>query len=313
MKIPAMEMNTSLPYDFGEEDYFSGPFSVPYQWQTLIEAGSVLILCLLTTIANLVVAASLSAASREVVDFYLLSLCASDLLTSMAVIPLSITAKSSLFAGGGHPACALSGYLHVSLCAVRMYTLMWASVDRYLAVRKPLRYDGIQTHARCQCWVLFSWVTATCLCSPPLLGDSRGHFYHEGFLCLLDIASMLPYSITLGCLVLIPSVLTMLYTYIYIFTTSDCPKEEHERISSYHIATFAVTIEFVLLWLPWCFVNMIEHLSGRLLAGSSTRFWLLFFGESYIAWTPITLLTLCRRCRDGLSTLCTKSSSSTPV
>ena len=311
-RFPSLIMNSSDIYDFVEEgDYLSSFFSTSDSLQVLAEASALLILCFTTTTASLSVILTLSVGKYEVFDLYLLSLCTADFLSSVAVVPLSLTAKSGLVTeGGGHFACAVSGYLHASLSAVRMYTLMWAAVDRYLAIRKPQRYDSIQTRTRCQCWILFSWVTAACLCCPPLLGDSRGHFYHEGFLCLLDITSMLPYSITIGCLVLIPSILTLLYTYTYIFTTSesgDVTKEDYKHNSSYHVAAFLVTVEFVILWMPWGVISIFELISGRTLAGPITRFWMLFLGESYIAWSPLTLLIMCGRCKTGFTAICIKS------
>lgn len=316
MSPPALIMNSSDIYNFDEDDYFPPFVYSSVRWQTLAEASAVLILCFTATATNLAVITSLSALKFEVLDLYLLSLCTADLLTSVAVLPLSLAAKSGILTGGGHPACAVSGYLHVSLCALRMYIFMWAAVDRYLAVRKPQRYDIIQTRTRCQCWVLFSWVTATCLCCPPLLGDSRGHFYHEGFLCLLDINNMLPYSITLACLVFIPSILTILYTYAYIFSNAgnpEVPKEDYDHNSSYHITTFLVTVEYVVLWTPWGIVSMLENISGRSLESPGVRFWLLFLGESYIIWSPLTLLIMCKRCKSGFTALCTKSPSEISV
>lgn len=316
MTFPSLIMNSSDIYDdfIEEEDYLSPFFSTSDSWHVLAEASALLILCFTTTTASLSVIMTLTAGKFEVIDLYLLSLCVADLLSSVIVIPLSLTSKSGLVTeGGGHFACAVSGYLHASLCAVRMYTLMWVAVDRYLAMRKPpQRYDSIQTRTRCQCWILFSWIMATCLCCPPLLGDSRGHFYHEGFLCLLDISSMLPYSITIGCLVLIPSILTLLYTYSYIFTTTksaDATKEDYDHNSSYHITTFLVTVEFVLLRMPWGVISIFELTSGRSLAGPITRFWMLLLGESYIAWTPLTILIMCGRCNAGLTAICIKSST----
>lgn len=41
--------------------------------------------------------------------------------------------------------CRLAGYVEVTLWSVSIYTFMWISVDRYLAVRKPLRYETISS------------------------------------------------------------------------------------------------------------------------------------------------------------------------
>lgn len=52
---------------------------------------------------------------------------------------------------------------------------MWISVDRYLAVRKPLRYETVQTKTRCQCWMCFTWISAAMLCCPPIFGKNEVH------------------------------------------------------------------------------------------------------------------------------------------
>lgn len=125
-------MNASYAYDFDEDtEYVPSFIDTSERWQVLVETSAVLTLCFSATAVALVSIASLSFGKFKVLNLYLQSLCVADLLSSLAVIPLSLAAKSGL-ATGGHSACAVSGYLHVSLCAMRMYTLMWAAVDRYI-------------------------------------------------------------------------------------------------------------------------------------------------------------------------------------
>lgn len=78
---------------------------------------------------------------------------------------------------------------------------MWMSVDRYLAVRKPLRYDTVQTKTRCQCWMVFTWISSAMLCCPPLLGFYKPLYDKEAHICMLDWGNMAAYTVTLAILV----------------------------------------------------------------------------------------------------------------
>lgn len=84
----------------------------------------------------------------EVINYYLLSLAVADLLCGLLVVPFSV--YPALTGEWLHEEllCRFTGYLEVTLWAVSVYTFMWISVDRYLAVRKPLRYETVQTKTR---------------------------------------------------------------------------------------------------------------------------------------------------------------------
>lgn len=85
---------------------------------------------------------------HEVINYYLLSLGVADLLCGLLIVPLYVYPT---FYGDwvyGDVLCRIVGYLEVTLWSISVYTFMWISVDRYLAVRKPLRYETIQTKTR---------------------------------------------------------------------------------------------------------------------------------------------------------------------
>jgi hypothetical protein len=73
---------------------------------------------------------------------------------------------------------------------------------RYIAIRKPVKYDSIQTRTRIQCWVACSWVSALTLNCPPLLGFQGAHFDREASVCLLGWNVMPAYAATLATLLL---------------------------------------------------------------------------------------------------------------
>lgn len=84
----------------------------------------------------------------EIINHYLLSLAVADLLCGLLIVPLSVYPTLTGKWEYGDFGCRLVGYLEVTLWSVTVYTFMWISVDRYLAVRKPLRYETVQTKTR---------------------------------------------------------------------------------------------------------------------------------------------------------------------
>lgn len=74
----------------------------------------------------------------EVINYYLLSLASADLLCGLLVVPLSVYPALVRRWVYGDIVCRLVGYLEVTLWAVSVYTFMWISVDRYLAIRYVL-------------------------------------------------------------------------------------------------------------------------------------------------------------------------------
>lgn len=106
---------------------------------------------------------------------------------------------------------------------------MWISVDRYLAVRKPLRYETVQTRTStlhykfssflanqllqrkkvqvltinltflgCQCWMCFTWISAAMLCCPSLWTEKEATFDKYAYICVPNWNHMAAYSVTLG-------------------------------------------------------------------------------------------------------------------
>ncbi|EEC03285.1 putative adenosine A3 receptor [Ixodes scapularis] len=282
----------------------------------LAEALILLIICVSVVAANVLVIATLLYTTREVLDYYLISLAVADLLCGVLIVPLSVYPAIAQDWVYGDFVCRLSGYVAVTLWSVSVYSFMWLSVDRYLAIRKPLRYDTIQTRTRCQCWMLFTWMTSMFMYCPPLFGFSNGHFYRDAYVCMLDLSSILPYTLTLALLVLVPSVLTVIYTYFFIFTTMrkmrKClSKEEKEYATAIgehlsnpdHIMSFVIIVLFWLSWLPWICLQIYEKAEGQRLRFHALHFGLLWLGVLDCLWKPLVYITMSPKFRLGVQLL----------
>lgn len=246
----------------------------------LIQAAIILLIGISIIVANVLVIATIlmTPGQRDPMIYYLMSLAIADLLCGILVVPLSVYPAIAQEWVYGDLVCRVEGYLEVSLWSASIYTFMWISVDRYLAVRKPLRYETIQTRTRCQCWMVFTWITATFLCCPLLLGFSKAHFYSDVYLCMLDWGNMLAYSVTLAGLVLGPSLITISYTYSFIFHTVQKvrrgaqapPDKEYIAAAAdmiahpYHMMSVVLILVFWISWLPWLALCVYEHFAGKL-------------------------------------------------
>lgn len=251
------------------------------------------------------------------VFWYVLSLAGADLCCGVLIVPLSVYPALLSKWVYGDILCRLAGYVAVTLWTISVYTMMWMSVDRYLAVRKPLRYETVQTKTRCQCWVVFTWISSAMLCSPPLLDFGLPIFDKDSYLCSLNWARMTAYSITLAVLVLGPSLITIFYTYSYIFSMirrlkSGAPIHDKEYVTALsenlanpsHSVSFAIILVFWLSWAPLICVRLFEYFSATRLAVPYLHFAVVWLGIANSIWKAFILVALSPQFRVGLRLLC---------
>ncbi|XP_074035002.1 G-protein coupled receptor DopEcR isoform X1 [Leptinotarsa decemlineata] len=301
--------------------------------RSLAQAGIIFIMALGIIVTNVLIIATLvnfrgspdwydtesidASGPSEVINYYLLSLAVADLLCGLLVVPLSVYPSVVGEWVYGDIICRLVGYLEVTLWAVTMYTFMWISVDRYLAVRKPLRYETLQTKTRCQCWMVFTWISSAMLCCPPLLGFTKPLFDKEAYICMLDWGSMAAYSITLSILILGPSLITIVYTYSYIFSMlrklkSGVPFHDKEYATALaenlsnpsHMMSFTLILTFWMSWIPYIGVKLYEYFTAPMENHQVLHFAIVWLGFLNSFWKSIILLTLSPQFRLALRIFC---------
>lgn len=182
---------------------------------------------------------------------------------------------------------------------------MWISVDRYLAVRKPLRYETVQTKTRCQCWMCFTWISAAMLCCPSLWTENEPMFDRYSYICLPSWNHMAAYSVTLGILVLGPSVISILYNYGYIFSMmrkirSGAPIHDKEYATALaenlanpsHIMSFLLVFLFWASWSPYIGIRIYQEITGEEIDNPLLQFGAVWIGMMNCFWKIIIMSML---------------------
>ena len=177
----------------------------------------------------------------------------------------------------------------------------------------------MQTKTRCQCWVVFTWVTSMMLCCPPLLGfNSSSHWDTEAFVCWLDWGSMIAYAITLVPMVLGPTLITIIYTYAYIFYIMRKLKhdglvgQDKEFVTALganlaqpdHVMSFMLVLAFWLSWGPCVCIRAYEYLSGRYIDIRFLHFAVFWLGALNSCSKALIYVAMSPKFRRGLKLFC---------
>ncbi|XP_065213002.1 beta-2 adrenergic receptor [Planococcus citri] len=284
-----------------------------------VQATIILTIAVIIIVLNTLIITSFSnfRGTGNVLNIYILSLSIADLVCGLLVVPLSVYPALVRQWVYGDLMCRVVGYTESIVWIVSAYTLMWISVDRYIAIRKPLRYDTVQTKTRCQCWMAFTWISSAMMCSPPLLEYSPALFDKDSYICVLNWERMIAYSATLIILVLGPSLITIVYTYTYVFVIVRRLKQgdlSHDKeyvtaltealANPNHTLSIILIVTFWILWIPFLAIKTYEQLSGHKITIPHLHFVIVWLGFSHSAWKAFILVTYSPQFRVMLRLLC---------
>ncbi len=114
------------------------------------------------------------------------SLAFSDLLFSLLCCPVNYVTtlmdKKSL----DPTLCRINGFLGVLFCLSSILTLSILSLDRYVCIVKPFRYDVWITPKRIKIVLLFQWIFSAVIAAIPLSGWGDYIFYPQKGFCFID-------------------------------------------------------------------------------------------------------------------------------
>ncbi|XP_041985520.1 octopamine receptor 1-like [Aricia agestis] len=142
----------------------------------VVEVGVVSVLCLLivvTVIGNTLIISAVVTTKRlrTVTNCFVTSLAVADLLVGIFVMPPAIAVHINGTWELGWVLCDIWISLDILLCTASILSLCAISVDRYLAVTRPLTYSRRRRSKKLALTMIFCvWVSASAITCPPMFG-----------------------------------------------------------------------------------------------------------------------------------------------
>ncbi|XP_047344406.1 octopamine receptor Oamb isoform X3 [Vespa velutina] len=170
------ELNASACTALYEGVEWSGPWIL----FTLITLAIVNVMVVLGNVL-VILAVYYTSKLRNVTNMFIVSLAVADLLVGLAVLPFSATWEVFKVWIFGDLWCSVWLAVDVWMCTASILNLCAISLDRYLAVTRPVSYPQLMSPKRARLLVATVWILSFVICFPPLVGwkDKRSHPTHN--------------------------------------------------------------------------------------------------------------------------------------
>ncbi|CAB3408912.1 unnamed protein product [Caenorhabditis bovis] len=134
---------------------------------SIISVLTVLVVVVVLGNALVIAAVLLRRRLRSATGLLILSLAVADLLVGTVILPFSIANEVlDQYWIFGETWCTIWLTLDIWMCTASIYNLVAISIDRYIAIIKPLNYPMLVTKFRARCTVAIVWIGSFLICSP---------------------------------------------------------------------------------------------------------------------------------------------------
>ncbi|MED6277027.1 putative G-protein coupled receptor 21 [Characodon lateralis] len=211
----SLDSNLSGPFCLLEIGY-SQIFST-----CLLEISVILFLTILIICGNLVVIFVFHCApllSQHTTSAFIQTMAYADLLVGVSCLFPSLSLLHHLQGLDPRLTCQVFGYMVSVLKSVSMASLACVSVDRYIAITRPLTYSSLVTPCRVRCCIILIWFYSALVFLPSFLGWGKPG-YHGDVVewCAVEWRTSPAFTTFIVALLYAPAALTICFTYANIF------------------------------------------------------------------------------------------------
>ncbi|KAK3730752.1 hypothetical protein QZH41_007122 [Actinostola sp. cb2023] len=199
----------------------------------------------------------------------IVSMACADMLESLNMIFMLITAASYGEWIFGDVMCTLHGFVSVEFVVTSMYSLMAISVNRYFMVVKSNLYKKVFTKLNLIIMITFIWVSSLVIATPPLLGWSKYEFQSNKATCMFYFSTSMAYSISLMALSVPGPLAVIIFCCYKIFIQV---RQHQNRVQAIGLTSGNVNVEeiritktliiiivaYLVCFIPPATVNLIE-------------------------------------------------------
>jgi len=252
----------------------------------LLEVAIILFLTVLIIAGNLVVIFVFHCAPllhHHTTSHFIQTMAYADLLVGVSCLVPSLSLLHYLRGLNEELTCKVFGYMVSVLKSVSMASLACISVDRYIAITRPLSYATLVTPCRLRVCIVLIWVYSALIFLPSFFGWGKPGYHGDIFQWCANSWKTNPgFSTFIVALLYAPAALTVCFTYGSIFRICRQHTREitqrHARFSSqtegkkgergercegctdkrYAMVLFRITSVFYVLWMPYILYFLLE-------------------------------------------------------
>nr|XP_061800361.1 adenosine receptor A2b-like [Nerophis lumbriciformis] len=259
----------------------------------LVYIGLELVIACLAVAGNILVcwAVCLNSNLQSITNLFVVSLAAADIAVGLLAIPFAISISTG-FCADFHGCLFIACFVLV-LTQSSIFSLLAIAVDRYIAIKNPLRYNSLVTGHRAKGIIAFCWLLSIGIGLTPMLGwnkrlkstSTASSTCPEGLTeCLFEGVVTMDYMIYFnffGCVMLPLAVMLVVYVHIFMAARrqlrlmglkkiSPAPSAAEKPSSSFR-STFQKEVHaakslaiivglFAFCWLPVHIINCFNYL-----------------------------------------------------
>ncbi|XP_074067717.1 putative G-protein coupled receptor 21 [Macrotis lagotis] len=251
----------------------------------LLEVVIIIFLTVLIISGNIIVIFVFHCApllNHHTTSYFIQTMAYADLLVGMSCLVPSLSLLHYPLPLEESLTCQIFGYVVSVLKSVSMTSLACISIDRYIAITKPLTYNTVVTPWRLRICILVIWLYSTLIFLPSFFHWGKPGYHGDVFQWCAESWSTDPYfTLFIVMMLYAPAAFVVCFTYFNIFRICQQHTKEiserRARFSSqsgetrevqscpdkrYAMVLFRITSVFYILWLPYIIYFLLESSAG---------------------------------------------------
>lgn len=202
------------------------------------EASALGVIIFAAVIGNTLILASLCRFSclHTKTNAFVLNLAIADLFLAVFAMPFTLVSSIKYEWIFGNAMCQILGVLNSVFCEASIMTLTFVSLERFIAIVYPLKYEALITPKRVKFVIAFIWLQAL-LCASSTFIFAKFTYLKFEFICTVDWAHSIAYTLAFTIVFLYVPFLVTAVLYCVILQTAIKQRRRIEVIKVGEITT----------------------------------------------------------------------------
>lgn len=195
-----------------------------------IQASFLLVIMLSSLLGNTLILLAIyrNHSLRSITSVFIANLAVADFLLALLGMPFTMASSITYHWVFGDIWCKINGMLNSIFCIASMLSLAAVSIDRYVAIIKPLQYPLIMTSRIALGMITYVWMHAITCAFLPIFGWSSYTYIYNESICTANWGENIPYTMFIFAFSFFAPLMVMTYCYFHILRAA---RKQSKKIS----------------------------------------------------------------------------------